>query len=71
MVKDLQMMLTMCVLTGALLLTATPVFAADEVEPIWYKTFNGHEMWMTSLDDGLAASTKDGKPMLIDFFSPG
>jgi hypothetical protein len=71
MVKGLQTMLTICVLTGALVLSAAPIFAADEVEPTWHKTFNGHEMWKTSLEDGLTASTNEGKPMLIDLFSPG
>ena len=71
MVKHLHTMFTMCVLTGVLLLLAAPVFAADEEEPTWHKTFKGHEMWMTSLDDALAASEKDGKPMLVDVFSPG
>ena len=71
MVKRLHPMLTACVLTVALLLSAAPSFAAEEDASTWYKTFNGHEMWKTSLEEGLAASTKEGKPMLIDLFSPG
>lgn len=71
MVKRLTTILSMCVLAGAVLLLAAPVFAADEDAPPWYETFKGHEMWTMSLDDGLARSNKEGKPMLIDLFSPG
>ena len=71
MVRHLQTMFTMCVLTGVLLFLAAPVLAADKGEPTWHKTFDGHEMWTASLDDALAASEKDNKPMLIDLFSPG
>jgi len=65
-------MLFACVLTAVFCLIAAPTFAADdEGEAKWYETFNGHEMWTMSLDDGMARSAKEGKPMLIDLFSPG
>jgi hypothetical protein len=71
MVKRLQTMLFTSVLAGALLGLAAPSFAADDEEAKWYETFNGHEMWTMSLDDGMALAEKEGKPMLIDLFSPG
>jgi len=71
MEKRLHTMLVACVLTFVFCLIAAPSFAADVEEAKWYETFNGHEMWTTSLDDGMARSTKEGKPMLIDLFSPG
>jgi len=71
MVRHLQTLFTMFALASVLLFSAAPVLAADKEEPTWFKTFKGHEMWLTSLDDGLAASSKEDKPMLIDLFSPG
>jgi hypothetical protein len=70
MVKHLKSMFAASVLLGLLCLAAVTVFSAEGEEPTWHKTFDGHEMWMTSLDDALAASSKDDKPMLIDVFSP-
>jgi len=58
------------VLALILLLATAVAVAADEGEPTWYETFDGHEMWMTSLDDALAAASKADKPLLIDLFSP-
>lgn len=71
MVKRLHTALFVFVLASALLALAAPSLAADEGEAKWYETFNGHEMWTTSLDDGMALANKEGKPMLIDLFSPG
>lgn len=71
MVKRLHMVPLVCILAIALCFVAASSFAADEEEAKWYETYNGHEMWTTSLDDGLARSAKEGKPMLIDLFSPG
>jgi len=71
MVKRLNTTLVACLLASTLLWVAAPTFAADEEEPAWYETFNGHDMWTESLDDGMARASKEGKPMLIDLFSPG
>ena len=71
MVKRLHTALFVFVLAGALLSLTAPSFAADEGKDNWYETFNGHDMWMMSLDDGMALAKKEGKPMLIDLFSPG
>jgi hypothetical protein len=35
----------------------------------WEHSFSGHDMWMKSLDEALARSQKDQKPLLIDFYS--
>jgi Spy/CpxP family protein refolding chaperone len=35
----------------------------------WENKFRGHEMWMKSLDEALARSQKESKPLLIDFYS--
>ena len=60
----------LAVLGMAILMTsATP--AADKDKIPWDKTLNGHEMWMTSLDEALAASSKEGKHVLIDLYSLG
>ena len=56
-------------LMGALALMAPPSQAADEAEVQWDHVFPGHEMWLTSLDSGLAVSAREGRPMLVDFYS--
>jgi hypothetical protein len=43
--------------------------AEDTTQVQWDKHFAGHEMWLTSLDSGLAVSAKESRPMLIDFYS--
>ncbi len=35
----------------------------------WENQFSGHEMRMSSLDEALARSQKESKPLLIDFYS--
>ncbi|MBI3871602.1 MAG: hypothetical protein HY304_00815 [candidate division Zixibacteria bacterium] len=47
-----------------------PSVCADEKkeEKPWYETYSGHEMWNTNLSQALAISTKDNKPLLVDFY---
>ena len=59
---------TVIVLT-ALLFIASRSSAADSTEVQWDHVFPGHEMWLTSLDSGLAVSAKESRPMLVDFYS--
>lgn len=49
---------------------APPSARADEKteEKPWYETYSGHEMWNTNLSQALAISTKDNKPLLVDFY---
>jgi len=37
----------------------------------WDHTFKGHELWLTSIDEGLKTSTELSKPLLIDLYSRG
>ncbi|GAB4320860.1 MAG: hypothetical protein Kow0074_11470 [Candidatus Zixiibacteriota bacterium] len=48
----------------------SPVGADDEDVP-WDKSFNGHEMWQTSLDDGLKMAGEMNRHLLIDIYSRG
>ena len=50
-------------------LTAGRPCAEETKEDAWDHAFKGHEMWVTSLDSGLATSLKQNKPLLIDFYS--
>ena len=59
---------TAMVLTAALFI-ASRASAADSTEVPWDHAFSGHEMWVTSLDSGLALAAKENRPMLIDFYS--
>jgi hypothetical protein len=70
MTKHLRSIVTIITAACVSLLIALPATADEEEKPTWHKTFDGHEMWMTSLDEAMAASAKDNKPMLIDVFSP-
>jgi hypothetical protein len=70
MTKHLRNAVTIIAVACIGLLFALPATAAEDEAPTWHKEFKGHEMWMTSLDEAIAASTKDAKPMLIDIFSP-
>jgi len=54
---------------GAVVFGASLSSAEDKKEEAWDHVFKGHEMWLTSLDSGLAVSTKESRPMLIDFYS--
>lgn len=57
---------------GALALSVTRVATGAESSKTnddWENRFNGHEMWLRSLDDALARSAKERKPLLIDFYS--
>ncbi|MFN0151319.1 MAG: hypothetical protein ACKVU1_11510 [bacterium] len=54
---------------GALLAAAGPLVADETAEVPWEQAFNGHEMWLTSLDEAIAKSTSSNKPLLIDFYS--
>ncbi len=57
------------VLAGALLAAAGPLVADETKDVDWEHAFNGHEMWVTSLDEAIAKSTSSNKPLLIDFYS--
>jgi hypothetical protein len=62
------------VIVAALALTALPYglkacAATDSTEVPWDHSFPGHEMWLTSLDSGLAISASEHRPMLMDFYS--
>ena len=53
-------------------LAAIAASAADtgkKKDDDWENKFGGHEMWMKSLDEALARSQKESKPLLIDFYS--
>ena len=55
---------------GVLLVSAAAALADDKAKDVdWEHQFNGHEMWVTSLDEAIAKSTKEKKPLLIDFYS--
>lgn len=55
---------------GALVVSAVAALADDKAKDVdWENQFSGHEMWLTSLDDAIAKSTKEKKPLLIDFYS--
>ncbi len=60
-------------LAAALAVSASAVApaAADSnaKDDDWEHQFNGHEMWTSSLDTGLARAAKEKKPLLIDFYS--
>lgn len=47
------------------------VILADDEAPPWDHTFKGHEMWMTSLDDGMAKAADQHRNVLIDLYSRG
>jgi Ni/Co efflux regulator RcnB len=70
MTKHLRIVVTIFAVACVCASVALSATAAEDETPTWHKTFNGHKMWMTSLDEAMAASTKDSKPMLIDVFSP-
>lgn len=44
---------------------------ADDDTPPWDHTFKGHEMWITSLDDGMAKAAAQHRNVLIDLYSRG
>jgi len=67
--KHLRKPLGAVAVLGALLLSAPGSQAADSTEDQWDHVFPGHEMWLTSLDSGLAVSSKESRPMLVDFYS--
>ena len=49
-----------------------PAAIADEGEDTpWDHAFKGHEMWQTSIDEGLKTSTELNRPLLIDLYSRG
>ena len=52
-------------------LSAAGAGAADPAKKgkDWENTFNGHELWIRSLDVALARSQNESKPLLIDFYS--
>lgn len=54
---------------GAVMFGASLASTDDKKEETWDHSFKGHEMWLTSLDSGLAVSTAESRPMLIDFYS--
>ncbi len=67
--RDTRKLVGAALIVGASLIVTGVSLAADSTEVQWDKVFPGHEMWMTSLDSGLAVSAKDSRPMLIDFYS--
>ena len=57
---------------GLMTLFFAPVTAvAEKDEAPWDQTFKGHEMWLTDLDEALALSVKENKPILIDIYARG
>lgn len=57
---------------AAVLGSAAPRASADGGEDApWDHSFKGHEMWLTSIDEGLRTSTELSKPLLIDLYSRG
>ena len=61
---------TLALVIGALMVMAPNVIAdTDDDKVPWYKAFNGHEMWMTNLDNALELSGKENRPLLIDIYS--
>ncbi|MBI5867143.1 MAG: hypothetical protein HZB43_02440 [candidate division Zixibacteria bacterium] len=67
--KHTRKLIGAAALLAALALMAPQSQAADEPEVKWDHVFSGHEMWLTSLDSGLAVSAREGRPMLVDFYS--
>ena len=67
--KHLRNPLGAVALMGALLLSTPSSRAADSTEVQWDHVFPGHEMWLTSLDSGLAVAARESRPMLVDFYS--
>jgi hypothetical protein len=65
------------ILSAALLamgaLSAAPAAAADAPaggkSDDWAHAFNGHEMWLTSIDEARERAVKEKKPLLADFYS--
>lgn len=53
-----------------MVLVTGPAGAEDDEIP-WDKSFNGHEMWQTSLDDGLKMAGETNRHLLIDIYSRG
>lgn len=60
---------TACILTLVFLTVPSAANAEDE-EPTWHLTFNGHEMWQTDLSEALKQSNRENKFVIIDIFSP-
>ena len=57
-------------IAGALLVSAAAALADEKAKDVdWENQFSGHEMWVTSLDEAIAKSSKEQKPLLIDFYS--
>lgn len=58
---------------GAVALAAAGVArgdaAAGKKGDDWENRFAGHEMWLHTVDEGLARAAKEEKPLLVDFFS--
>ena len=55
---------------GLVTLFLAPVTAvAEKDEDLWDQKFEGHEMWLKDLDEALALSVKENKPILIDIYS--
>jgi hypothetical protein len=52
-------------------ISAAPALADGGEDAPWDRTFKGHEMWLTSIDEGLKTSTELSKPLLIDLYSRG
>ena len=54
---------------GFVLLAGPTARSQDKKEePKWYETYNGHELWNTNLAQALTTSTKENKPLLVDFY---
>ena len=67
--KDLRKPLGVVLVVSALMFGVSASSAEDTKEDQWDKHFAGHEMWLTSLDSGLAVSARESRPMLMAFYS--
>jgi hypothetical protein len=55
---------------GIVTLFLAPVTVlAEKDEDLWDQKFKGHEMWLNDLDEALALSVSEDKPILIDIYS--
>ena len=71
MTQRFKLTAAVAALIAAVALLSSPLRAAQDDEVRWDKTFKGHEMWLTSLDEALEVSSEENRPLIIDLYSPG